>query len=82
MTALNGKVYVLALAGGNWTAGYLPQEAKVILGTSVETATLPKADHGTRWLGDVAFRSGANAGPSDGDSCRLTPDRNGRWRLL
>ena len=79
VAAANGNVYLLTLAGGVWTATFVPATVEVILGTSGESVTLTQAEDGEYLIGSVAVESGATVVARNGASYALTIDESGVW---
>lgn len=78
VTGEGGRMYVLTLAEGTWTAAFLSMEVPVTLGTSGESVTLTTTEAGFEMDG-AAFASGGTATSSNGGRYTLTMDADGRW---
>ena len=74
-----GRMYVLTLADGSWSAAFLPMEITVPLGASEESATLMTTEAGGFTLGGQDFASGGSAMTEAGASYTLTMGEDGSW---
>ena len=74
-----GRMYVLTLADGTWSAAFMPAEVAVALGASDESVTLMTTEAGGYTLGGEAFASGGTAMSSGGGSYTLTMAEDGTW---
>ena len=74
-----GRMYVLTLADGEWTAAFQPMEVTVALGASDESVTLMTTEAGGYALAGEAFQSGGTAMSSGGGSYTLTLGDDGTW---
>ena len=74
-----GRMYVLTLAEGTWTAAYLAMEVPVTLGTSGESVTLTTTEAGGFTMDGAEFASGGTATNSNGGRYTLTMDADGMW---
>ena len=74
-----GRMYVLTLADGTWTAAFQPMEIMVALGASEESATLMTTEAGGYTLGGEEFASGGTAMTEAGGSYTLTLGEDGMW---
>ena len=74
-----GRMYVLTLADGMWSAAFQPMEIMVALGASEESATLMTTEAGGFTLGGEDFASGGTAMTEAGASYTLTLGEDGTW---
>ena len=74
-----GRMYVLTLADGTWSAAFQPMEITVALGASEESATLMTTEAGGFTLGGEDFASGGSAMTEAGASYTLTLGEDGMW---
>ena len=77
-----GRMYVLTLADGTWSAAFRPEPVVVALGASGESVTLMTTEAGGFTLDGEAFAGGAS-NPVRGENNRmyvLTFGEDGTWR--
>ncbi len=74
-----GRMYVLTLTDGTWSAAFQPMEVMVGLGTSGESVTLMTTEAGDYTMAGEAFASGGMAMNSAGASYTLTMGEDGMW---
>ena len=74
-----GRMYVLTLAEGTWTAAFLAMDVPVTLGTSGESVTLTTTEAGGFTMDGAEFASGGTATNSRGGRYTLTMDADGIW---
>ena len=74
-----GRMYVLTLADGTWSAAFQPMEIMVALGTSEESATLMTTEAGGYTLGGADFASGGTTMTEAGASYTLALGEDGMW---
>ena len=77
-----GRMYVLTLADGSWSAAFRPMEVMVALGASGESVTLMTTEAGGYMIGGEAFASGGMAMSSAGASYTLTMGEDGMWMAM
>ena len=77
-----GRMYVLTLTDGSWSAAFRPMEVMVALGNSGESVTLMTTEAGGFTLNGEAFTGGAANPVSGADGRRyvLTFAEDGTWR--
>ena len=74
-----GRMYVLTLADGSWSAAFQPMAVEVMLGASGDTVTLMTTEAGGYMMGEDAFMSGGTAMSSGGGTYALTMAEDGSW---
>ena len=74
-----GRMYVLTLADGTWSAAFQPMEVMVALGASGESATLMTTEAGGYTMAGEAFESGGMVMTSSRANYTLTMGEDGRW---
>ena len=74
-----GRMYVLTLADGSWSAAFQPMAVEVMLGASGESVTLMTTEAGGYVMGEDAFVSGGTAMSSGGGTYALTMAEDGTW---
>ena len=74
-----GRMYVLTLADGAWSAAFQPMEITVALGASEESATLMTTEAGGFTLGGEDFADGGTATNSAGAAYTLAMGEDGAW---
>ena len=77
-----GRMYVLTLADGSWSAAFRPMEVMVALGASGESVTLTTTEAGGYMMGEAAVESGATAMSAAGASYTLTMGEDGMWMAM
>ncbi|MDE0101701.1 MAG: hypothetical protein OXN89_04920 [Bryobacterales bacterium] len=80
ITGANGLTYVLIFADGEWTAQYLSQLVRVMLGDSGRAITLERMEDGEYWWGGP-IQSGLTVRSSDGIVYRLVLSA-GTWTAM
>ena len=74
----SGNSYELTLAGGAWSAEYVPPEpSAVALGTSGDALLVTRKEDGSYQAGDATFESGDVLAASNGNMYRLTFEDEG-----
>ncbi len=74
-----GRIYVLTLVDGTWSAAFQSMEVTVPLGASGELVTLMTVEDGSFTLGGMDFVSGGTASNSTGATYTLTRGEDGTW---
>ena len=77
-----GRMYVLTLADGSWSAAFMPMEVMVALGNSGESVTLMTTEAGGYMMAGEAFASGGMAMSSAGANYTLSMGEDGMWTAM